>query len=354
MTARLLRYAEAVREALVECMAADPRVYVMGLGVPDPKGLFGSTLGLREEFGAARVRDMPTSENAMTGVAIGSSLVGSRPVLMHQRVEFSLLAMEQMVNQAAKWHYMFGGKTSVPLVIRLIIGRGWGQGPQHSQSLHSWFSHVPGLKVVMPSTAYDAKGMYVSAIEDDDPVVVLEHRWLHDTFGEVPEGRYRVALGTQRVARAGTDLTIAASSHMVVESLKAAQVLAEAGIEAEVIDVRSLAPFDASPIVESVHRTGHLLVADVDWSHVGFSAEILARVGEQAFGALRAPPRRVCLADCPTPTSRPLLELCYPRARHIAIEAAGLLGRAPDSLPMKPDLDPEHLDVPDARFRGPF
>src|SRR5439155_14037220 len=229
---RDLKFFQAINEALDLCMASDPAVYLMGLGVPDPKGIFGTTLGLKEKYGPARVLDMPTSENGMTGVAIGSALVGMRPVMVHQRIEFALLAVEQIVNQAAKWHYMFAGQMRVPMVIRLVIGRGWGQGPQHSQSLQSWFAHIPGLKVVMPASPYDAKGLLISSVEDNNPVIFLEHRWLHNTFGAVPEGVYRVPLGKARVLRSGKDLSFVAISYMVLEALRAAEILARFGIQA--------------------------------------------------------------------------------------------------------------------------
>jgi len=191
---REIKFYEALNEALDQCMAAEPSVYVMGLGVPDPKGIFGSTLGLQDRYGPGRVMDMPVAENGMTGVAIGSALAGMRPVMTHQRIDFALLALEQLVNQAANWHYMFAGKMKIPLVIRMIVGRGWGQGPQHSQNLHTWFAHVPGLKVVMPATPYDAKGLLISSIEDDNPVIFIEHRWLYNITGFVPGNMYRVQL----------------------------------------------------------------------------------------------------------------------------------------------------------------
>ena len=200
---RELKFYQAINEAIDTCMAGDPSVYVMGLGTPDPKGVFGTTLGLAQKYGAERVMDIPTSENGMTGVAIGSALVGMRPIIVHQRIDFALLSIEQIVNQAAKWHYMFGGQMQVPLVIRMIIGRGWGQGPQHSQSLQAWFAHVPGLKVVMPSTPYDAKGLLISSIEDNSPVVFIEHRWLYNIAGNVPEGSYRSLLVLQRRFKEG-------------------------------------------------------------------------------------------------------------------------------------------------------
>jgi pyruvate dehydrogenase E1 component beta subunit len=307
---RMLKFHEAVREALDLCMARDPAVYVVGLGTPDPKGIFGTTLGLREKYGDDRVLDMPTAENGMTGIALGSALGGMRPVMTHQRMDFAVLALEQIVNQAAKWHYMFAGARRCPMVIRLVVGRGWGQGPQHSQSLQAWFAHVPGLKVVMPATPHDAKGLLVAAIEDDSPVIYIEHRWLHGTFGPVPEEHYRVPIGEARVVRQGRDVTIAAVSHMVIEALQAADCLARAGIEAEVIDIRTLRPLDTSAILGSVRRTGRLLVADTGWKTGGFAAEVVALAAEQCLDRLKSPPRRLALADVPTPSTPALAELC--------------------------------------------
>jgi pyruvate dehydrogenase E1 component beta subunit len=350
---RKLKYSEAIREAQDLCMAKDPSVYLMGLGVPDPKGIFGTTLGLQEKYGAGRVLDIPLSENALTGVAIGSALVGMRPVLTHQRVDFALIAMEQMVNQAAKWHYMFGGRGRVPLVIRMMIGRGWGQGPQHSQSLQSWFAHVPGLRVVMPVTPHDAKGLLIASIEDDNPVIFIEHRWLHGISDHVPESLYRVPLGQARVAREGGDVTIVATSYMVLEALRAADVLALSGIHAEVIDLRSLRPLDESAILESVRKTGRLAVADTGWKAFGASAEVLALVAEKALGDLKAPPHRIASPDFPTPTSPALSAAYYPRAGHVAAAVLEMFGRKPAG-----DLFELHrgqrLDQPDPSFTGPF
>lgn len=348
---RKLRCGEALREALDLCLAKDKNVVLMGLGVPDPKGVFGTTLGLQKKHGTARVLDMPTAENGMTGIALGSTLAGLRPVMVHQRLDFAILAMEQFVNQAAKWRYMFGGQMGAPLVIRLIIGRGWGQGTQHAQSLQSWFAHVPGLKVVMPTTPGDAKGLLISAIEDDDPVIFLEHRWLHDLRGPVPEGLYRVPLGKARVARQGKDVTLVALSYMVLEALKAADYLAREGVSAEVIDVRSLRPLDEKMILSSVRKTGRVIVADTSWVFGGFSAEIAALAAEKAFSALKAPPRRLGTADCPIPSTPALANLCYPRAEHLAAAARELLGRKPAS-PLPASSVP--MDVPDMSFMGPF
>jgi len=352
--ARELQFTQAVREALDTALERDPRVYVMGLGVPDPKGIFGTTTGLRERHGAGRVFDMPTSENGMTGVAIGSAIVGMRPVLVHQRIDFATLAMEQLVNQAAKWRYMYGGRAHVPLVVRLIVGRGWGQGPQHSQSLQSWFAHIPGLKVVMPVTPYDAKGLLLAAIDDDDPVVYVEHRWLHPLRGEVPEGHYHVPIGACRTLRSGDDVTLLATSYMAVEAVRASDVLAAAGIAADVVAVTSLRPLDPEPIVESARRTGRVLVLDNGWATAGFSAELAAIVAEGAFDALHAPPRRLGTVETPIPTTPALANLSYPRTPEIVAAVAGLLEEPEERLLAHVGPPPERLDVPDATFTGPF
>lgn len=353
MMSRELKFFQAINEAIDQCMARDASVYIMGLGVPDPKGIFGTTLGLQQKYGSRRVMDMPLSENGMTGVAIGSALVGMRPVLTHQRMDFAILSLEEIVNQAAKWHYMFGGQMSVPMVIRMIIGRGWGQGSQHSQSLQAWFAHVPGLKVVMPATPYDAKGLLVASIEDNNPVIFIEHRWLYNITGHVPEEIYRVPLGQANIIREGKDITIAATSHMTLEAMHAAAILAKENIRAEVIDIRTLNPLDDSLILESVRKTGHLVVADTGWKTVGFGGEIVARVAEKAFSYLKSPPRRLALPDCPTPTTPALAKHYYPRAVHIVATVRQMLGiSADDAVPDEPADVP--LDVPDLSFTGPF
>lgn len=348
---RILPFAEAIREALDECLTRDPSVYVLGLGVPDPKGVFGSTLGLADRHGARRVRDMPAAENGMTGVAIGSALAGMRPVVVHQRVDFAVLAVEQMVNQAAKWRYMFGDRQGVPLVVRMIVGRGWGQGAQHSQSLQAWFAHVPGLKVVLPATPADAKGLLVSSIEDDDPVIFLEHRWLYATSGEVPEGIHRVPIGRARIAREGNDVTIAAVSYMTLEALRAADRLAQAGVSAEVVDLRSARPLDEDTLLGSVRKTGRVVVADTGWTSFGIGAEVVARIAEDAFGALRAPPRRIGLPPCPSPSTPALANAYFPRAVHVEAAAREVCGLPALELPAPSDAP---LDVPEPTFRGPF
>ncbi len=346
-------FAQAINSATEIMMEKDPTTMLYGLGVPDPKGIFGTTLDLHKKFGNERVMDMPTAENGMTGVAIGSAIMGMRPIMTHQRVEFALLAIEQIFNQAAKWHYMTAGQLKVPMVIRLIIGKGWGQGPQHSQSLEAIFAHIPGLRVVMPATPYDAKGLLISSIEENNPVIYMEHRWLHNTHGEVPEGYYTVPLGKARVAKEGSDITIVANSLMVVESLRAAKLLEEHGISAEVIDLRSLRPLDSETILTSVSKTKNLLVADNGWTKYGISAEIIATVTEQLCTELKSNPQRVGIKNGPIPSTPALAKYCYTRYVDIAQKAAHILNH--DLKLSEDDLrEPEHLDIPDKSFTGPF
>lgn len=351
---RDMTYAEAIRDATAICLKRDPKVFLIGLGVPDPKGIFGTTTKLVEEFGEDRVMDAPLSENALTGLVIGAALGGMRPILTHQRVDFALLSLEQIVNQAAKWYYMFDGKGgTVPIVIRMVIGRGWGQGPQHAQSLSSWFAHIPGLKVVAPASPADAKGMLIASVEDNNPVIYLEHRWLHGMKGPVPTGYHRAALEKCLVVKKGTDVTVVANSHMVIESLRAAEFATKsAGISAEVIDVRCLNPLDFSTIAESVRRTKHLLVADDDASHCGFAAEIIARVTEAGL-ELKSPPVRITHPDCPSPSSAALAAPFYPTAKDIFAAIAKILGRGADKLEQFPART-RPVDVPNFEFPGPF
>lgn len=350
---RILQFTAAILEATDQCMSNDPSVYVIGLGSTDPKGIFGTTLGLDKKHGPDRCMDMPTSENGMTGVAIGSAILGLRPIITHQRVDFALLSLDQIINNAAKWHYMFGGRMKVPLVIRLMIGRGWGQGPQHSQALHSVFAHIPGLKVVMPATPHDAKGLLIAAVEDDNPVIYLEHRWLHVVRGEVPEEMYRVPLGKCRVVRSGADVTLLTASYMTLEAIRAAEILAEDGIDAEVVDVRSLKPLDRETILESVSKTGRLVVGDIGWRHAGFAAELMATVAEDAFPHLKAAPIRVTLPDAPIPTSPALSVTLYPHVSDLVNAARRTLGLPPvaEGRIPAPTTPP---DIPDPSFMGPF
>jgi pyruvate/2-oxoglutarate/acetoin dehydrogenase E1 component len=356
---RIISVAQAIREATDLAMARDNRVYIVGEGVADPKGIFGTTGGLLDKYGPERVVEMPISENGMTGVAIGSAIGGQRPIMVHQRVDFALLAMEQLVNNAAKARYVSSGHHKVPMVVRMIIGRGWGQGPAHSQSLETLFAYLPGLKLVMPATAYEAKGLLIAAIEDDNPVIFLEHRWVHYSTGRVPEGWYSVPLTGSRNARPGTDLTIVATSYMLFEALLAARYLAEAGLEAEVIDLMIARPLNMAPIVASVAKTGRLLTVDTGFTTLGLGAEIVARCVENAFTALRSPPARLGLPDHPTPSSRELVRGYYPVSLDIFDKAASMTGVASERLAtararLAAEREKVPFDVPYPAFRGPF
>jgi pyruvate dehydrogenase E1 component beta subunit len=349
---RVTTFATAINEALEEALGQDQAVLCFGLGVPDPKGVFGTTVGLQEKFGAERVFDMPAAENAMTGVAVGAAISGMRPVMVHQRLDFFLLALDQVVNNAAKWHYMFGGRSRVPLTIRLILGRGWGQGPTHSQNLQAWFAHVPGLKVVMPSLPGDAKGLLLSSIFDDNPVVFLEHRWLHNVSGEVPVGPHRVPLGKAARLREGSDVSLISMSYMTIEALHAADELAARGISCDLIDLRTISPLDFDTIFGSVRKTGRVLLLDTGWAQGSVSGEIIARIGMDCWGALTQAPRRLALPDFPTPTSPALTAGFYPEAADIVSTVSSMMGR--DAGPDLASLRRHPHDVPGAWFNGPF
>ena len=322
---RSLSYSLAINEALHQMMEADRSVFVIGQGVKSPWYVGNTCQGLLKRFGAQRVIDTPVSENAMTGVAVGAAIAGMKPVVVHPRVDFMLYAMDPIINEAANWRYMCGGRSSVPAVFWGIINRGGEQAAQHSQALHGLFAQIPGLKVVMPATPYDAKGLMIAAIKDPDPVVFIDDRWLYGQTESVPETTYEVPIGKAVVRRQGADLTIAAISYMVSESLGAAGALAHEGIEAEVLDLRTAKPLDEEALLESVQRTGRLVVADVGWVTGGFAAEIAARVTEKGFRHLKAPVKRVALPDVPAPASRALEQVYYRTAQDIVKAAKELL-----------------------------
>jgi pyruvate dehydrogenase E1 component beta subunit len=355
---RELTYAQAIQEGLQQAMQVDPRVILIGEGVPDPKAIFGTTAGLRERFGPQRVFDMPLSENGITGICIGAALSGMRPVMVHQRIDFGLLAMDQLVNNASKWHYMFDGLANVPMVVRFIIGRGWGQGPQHSQSLQALFAHIPGFKVVLPATAYDAKGMLISAIEDNNPVIFIEHRWLHNIKDAVPAEKYSAPLDRARVLREGDQVTVAAFSYMVMEAMQVARTLAPHGIRVEVIDMRSARPLDVDTVAKSVRKTGRLLVLDTAWTSGSVAGELITRVVEKEFPALRKAPIRIASPDHPVPTSHHMAEGYYPNAIQVyeAIRALteATLSPAAHEAVLASVRHPGPHDVPNAKFTGPF
>jgi pyruvate dehydrogenase E1 component beta subunit len=266
---------------------------------------------LDQEFGRDRVIDSPVAESATTGAAIGAALAGMRPIVFHPRMDFLLLAVDPVVNQAANWSFMFASRVSVPVVIRAVINRGGEQGAQHSQALQAMFMHVPGLKVVMPSTAHDAKGLLVAAVQDDNPVLYIDDRWLYGVTDDVSEAMYAVPIGKAAVRRRGRDVTIVATSCMAAEAVKAAALLEAKGIDAEIIDLRSIKPWDRDTVFTSVARTGRLIAADAGWQTAGVAAEIVAAVACEIFDALKAPAVRVCLPDFPAPVSRPLETAYY-------------------------------------------
>jgi acetoin:2,6-dichlorophenolindophenol oxidoreductase subunit beta len=315
---RVLSYPKAVNEALAMALELDPAVYVLGQGVDDPSAMFGTTRGLQERFGKERVFDTPLSEEGMMGVSTGSAMNGMRPVYMHNRPDFILLAMNQLVTHAAKYHFMDNGQTNVPMVVWAAIGRGWGSGSQHSQAIQGMLLGVPGLRIVMPSTPYDAKGLMLSAIADNNPVLIFEHRWLMRKDGIVPEEFYTVPLGKGIYRRHGAHLTIVGASHALELALQAANKLAEGGIEADVIDLRSLKPLDEAIIEESVRKTGRLLVVDTAWAIGGVCAEIGCLAAEKWFKHLRGPVRRIGLPDIPTPAGYTLEQFYYPDVDRIS------------------------------------
>ena len=315
--AREMTMSDAIAEATSMAMRRDPTIFVMGVGVDDPSGLFGTTRQPHDEFGDARVFDTPLSENCLTGMCVGAALTGSRPVLVHARVDFLLLTLDQLVNHAAKWSYMSGGALRVPLLVRAVVGRGWGQAAQHSQSLQSVVAHVPGIEVIMPSTPADAKGLLLSALTGSSPVVCIEHRWSHGVRGPVPEDWYTIPIGRAATVRTGGDVTIVAVSQMVGEAQRAATALESEGIHCEVIDLRSIRPWDVETVCDSVAKTRRLVVADTGWTHFGVTAEIAARVSSRLFGRLAAPVELVGLPDVPTPCAPKLEAAYYPAAADV-------------------------------------
>lgn len=321
---RELMYSQALNEALAQTMKEDASVFVIGLGVDYPNGIFGSTAELISLFGKNRVFDVPLSEEALTGICLGSALNGKRPVLVHARADFMLVSMSQIVNHLAQWKYLYGKST--PVVIRSIIGRGRGQGAQHSQSPQSLFAHIPGLRVVMPSNAYQAKGCLISAIKGEDPVIFIEHRGLYGEKCFVPEEIYQLDLNKAVLAREGKDITIVSFSLMVKEALLAAEILSKKGVEAEVVDLCSLRPIDAEMICRSVKKTGRLIVADTGWKNCSISAEVAAIVSENIISSLKANIIRINLPEHQTPTSPVLENDYYPGSEEIVSGALKLVG----------------------------
>ena len=348
-----ITFANSINSALDIAMSIDKTVICYGLGATDPKGIFGTTLGLEDKFGKERVFDMPTSENAMTGVAIGAGIGGYKTVMTHQRLDFFLLAMDQLVNSAAKMHYMFNGELRVPITIRLILGRGWGQGPTHSQNLQSWFAHIPGLKVVMPSSAGDAKGLLLSSIFDPNPVLFLEHRWLHNSSSPVEEGDFRIPFGKAKKLIEGDDITIISMSYLTPESLIASSYLKQHGIMVDLIDLRSIKPLDLQTIVDSLKNTGKILVLDTGALTCSVASDIVSKLSTEYFNLLKEAPAVLAMPDVPEPTSFALTKNFYIRAADIAKKALDML--CIDNINPHEDIpEPNPHDVPGEWFKGPF
>lgn len=322
---RQVTYVEALNQGLAQALEADERVILIGQGVTSPWYVGSSTRGLFDRFGPNRVVDTPVSESAVTGAAVGAALAGMRPIVVHPRMDFMFYACDAIINHAANWQYMFGGHSHVPIVFWGIINRGGAQGAQHSQAIHGLFAHVPGLKVALPSTPYDAKGLLLAAIEDEDPVVFVDDRWLYHETGIVPEARYQVPLGTAAIRRNGTDITIAATSWMTLQCLRAADLLAAHGVDAEVVDLRCLKPLDTPGVLQSVSNTGRFLIVDGGWRSYGASAELCALVSERMFASLKCAPMRIALPDLPAPAARSLEQTYYPDAECIVTAVQQML-----------------------------
>ncbi len=325
-SSREITFGEAIREALAEEMRRDPRVFIMGEDVAEAGTPFKVFSGLVEEFGPRRVMDTPISEAGFTAIAVGAAMTGMRPVVDIMFGDFITLTMDQMVNQAAKIHYMSGGKLTVPMVLRTTLGATRRSAAQHSQSLHAWFSHIPGLKVVLPSTPYDAKGLLKSAIRDDNPVAFFEDKMMFKIKGPVPVGEYLIPLGVADIKRAGDYITLVATSSMVQVALAAADLLAREGLSAEVIDPRTTFPLDKQTLIESAKRTGRAMVIDEGYERYGVTAEIASVISEGAFYDLDAPVKRLGAMDVPIPFSPVLEDLTVPTAESVAESARAMCG----------------------------
>jgi pyruvate/2-oxoglutarate/acetoin dehydrogenase E1 component len=346
---RRASYVDAIREATDQEMARDDSVVLFGLDVDDAKAILGTTRDLARKYGRGRVFGTPLSEEAMTGAAIGMALAGLKPIHVHIRMDFVMLAMNQLVNMAAKTRYMFGGQEHLPLVVRAIIGKSWGQGAQHSQALHAFFMHVPGLKVVAPATPYDAKGCLAAAIRDPNPVIFVEQRLLYYQQGPVPEAAYTVEPGRARVVARGEDVTLVGISYMQVECQRARHYLEARGVSAEVIDPIWLSPLDIDTIAESARRTGKLCVVDNGWMTCGAGAEIVAAVTERLQGSRTVQVLRLGFAPVPCPTTPTLEEHFYPNGRTIAATVLDFVRGGPQGW-----LPAERADLKAIEFKGPF
>ncbi|MDP2635445.1 MULTISPECIES: transketolase C-terminal domain-containing protein [unclassified Pseudoalteromonas] len=343
-------FAEEINQAQHCAMAEDNSMICMGLGINDPKAIFGTTTGLQSKFGSDRVFDMPTSENAMTGVGIGAAITGTRVLMTHQRVDFFLLAMDQLVNNAAKWHYMFNGQMTVPLTIRLIIGRGWGQGPTHQQSLQSWFAHIPGLKVVTPSLTDNVGQLLYQSIMDNNPTIFLEHRWLHNQV--TTQGKCLPLLGEPeftRTVRSGKDYTIISNSFMLSEALQAHSHLLRYGIECEIIEISSPTHINWTHIFASIERTKRCLITEIGHTFSSVASEISHSIYSRYYSLLQCPISIIGLPHYPEPTSYKLTKNYYPNANTLSLKIAEDIGINIAKINLN-----KHHDIPGEWFKGPF
>lgn len=351
---KYITFSESINEALDIALKKDKKLFCYGLGINDPKGVFGTTIGLSKKHGKDRVFDIPCSENALTGISIGASLNGYRSVATHQRLDFFLLAMDQLVNAASKWHYLYGPKKSVPITIRLIVGRGWGQGPTHSQSLQAWFNHIPGLKVVMPTFADDAKSLLLESIFDPNPVIFIEHRWLHANRSIIKKNKSRAIIGKAKVCFKGKDITIISNSYLTLEAILAARHLLKFyNLKCEVIDLRTIKPLDWKTIYRSIDKTKRVIVLD-GANHIGSIAnDIVSKIVINKFETLKTAPSIMAMPDIPEPTSYALTKGFY-------ISAKEIVQNILDIFKIKPNKDLKHYfktknhDQPYESFKGPF
>jgi pyruvate dehydrogenase E1 component beta subunit len=349
---RNISFIKAINEAIFSEMKRNKNLVTFGLGINDPKRIFGSTKGLVEKFGKDRVFDVPTSENSLTGIGLGLSLGGNPVLITHQRADFFLLAFDQLINSISKWNYMFDGNSGlVNITIRLIVGRGWGQGPTHSQNLQSVFSHFPGLRVVIPTTPYDAKGLLISSLRDPNPVIFLEHRWLHNSEGNVPKNSYLLNLEKSKVLKKGKDITIISISYMTAEFKNIYKYLEEINIDFEHIDLICSKPLDFKTILKSVKKTGRILVLDTGFKTNSISSEIISLVSENCFNYLKCKPMKITVPDVPEPASYGLTKFYYINKIVLLKKIAKIFSKKINKFKI---VTSKYHDVPGAWFKGPF
>ena len=348
---RIITFAEAVNEGLRFSLSKNRNLLCFGLGIGDPKEVFGTTKNLQKEFGDQRVFDIPTSENAMTGIAIGCAINRCPVVMTHQRLDFSLLSFDQIINNAAKIFYMSNGQFTVPITLRLIVGKGWGQGPTHAQSLQSLFAHIPGLKVVMPSNPNDAKKILIQSIIDPNPVIYIEHRWLHDQKGHVEKSFRSKKIIKANLLMKGSDITIVSSSFMTTEALIAAKILKSNGIYADLIDLCSIKPLDEKTILQSVKKTGRLVVLDSGHDFLSIASEIISIVTTKQFKFLKISPKKIAMPDFPVPTGYSLTKNFYPGHKDILKYCKNIFKK---KIKYNDFSKNSFHDVPNESFKGPF